>query len=58
LLRACFSDQNLVSVHEAADCARDLLLRPAGEGRTAFVDAHDVAAVAAAAQADRPDPAA
>lgn len=48
-LRASFFDQNLVSVHGAAIRERDELLMPAGRGRTAFVDAQDVAAVAAAA---------
>lgn len=48
-LRASFFDQNLVTVHAKAVRERDELLMPAGRGRTAFVDAEDVAAVAAVA---------
>lgn len=46
-LRPSFFDQNLVAVH-APTIRRDGELRiPAGRGRTAFVDAHDVGDVAA-----------
>ncbi len=48
-LRASFFDQNLISVHGPAIRERSQLVMPAGRGRTAFVDAHDVAAVAAQA---------
>jgi uncharacterized protein YbjT (DUF2867 family) len=48
-LRASFFDQNLITVHGPAIAQRDELLMPAGRGRTAFIDAHDVAAVAARA---------
>lgn len=48
-LRASFFDQNLISVHGAAIRERAELLMPAGRGRTAFVDTHDIAAVAAQA---------
>ena len=51
-LRPSFFDQNLVGVHGAAIRRTGELSVPAGRGRTAFVDAHDVAAVAALALAD------
>jgi uncharacterized protein YbjT (DUF2867 family) len=46
-LRPSFFDQNLVTVHGAAIRRRDEISVPAGRGRTAFVDAHDVGDVAA-----------
>lgn len=46
-LRASFFDQNLVTVHGPAIRAYDELIMPAGRGRTAFVDTHDVADLAA-----------
>lgn len=46
-LRPSFFDQNLVTVHGAAIRELDELVMPAGRGRTAFVDAVDVAEVAA-----------
>jgi uncharacterized protein YbjT (DUF2867 family) len=46
-LRASFFDQNLIEVHGPAIRTRSELVMPAGRGRTAFVDAVDVAAVAA-----------
>lgn len=51
-LRASFFDQNLITVHGAQVREHDELLMPAGRGRTAFVDAHDLAAVAARAMLD------
>ena len=51
-LRASFFDQNLITVHGPAVAERDELLMPAGRGRTAFVDAYDLAAVAARAMLD------
>ncbi len=54
VLRPSFFVQNLTGVH-APDVVAGRLVLPAGRGRTAFVDAHDVAAVAAAVLAD-PDP--
>lgn len=51
-LRAAFFDQNLTQVHARAVRERDELVMPAGRGRTAFVDAEDVAAVAAQVLAD------
>ena len=51
-LRASFFDQNLISVHGPAIRERSELVMPAGQGRTAFVDAEDVAAVAAEALLD------
>jgi uncharacterized protein YbjT (DUF2867 family) len=51
-LRASFFDQNLTAVHAKAVRERDELVMPAGRGRTAFVDAEDVAAVAAVALTD------
>ena len=46
-LRPSFFDQNLVTVHGAALRRTGELAVPAGRGRTAFVDAHDVGDVAA-----------
>lgn len=51
-LRASFFDQNLIQVHGQAIRERNELLMPAGRGRTAFIDAEDVAAVAADALLD------
>ncbi|WP_375426380.1 NmrA family NAD(P)-binding protein [uncultured Friedmanniella sp.] len=51
-LRASFFDQNLITVHGAQVRERDELIMPAGQGRTAFVDAHDLAEVAAQAMLD------
>jgi len=51
-LRASFFDQNLSTVQAKAVRERDELVLPAGRGRTAFVDADDVAAVAAAVLAE------
>lgn len=48
-VRPSFFTQNLAAVHGAQVREHDELLVPAGHGRTAFVDAVDVAAVAAAA---------
>ena len=48
-LRASFFDQNLVTVHGPVIRQRSELVMPAGRGRTAFVDACDVAEVAAQA---------
>ena len=48
-LRASFFDQNLVTVQGETIRDRGELVVPAGKGRTAFVDADDVAAVAAQA---------
>lgn len=48
-LRASFFDQNLITVHGQAVRDHSELVMPAGNGRTAFVDADDVAAVAAQA---------
>jgi uncharacterized protein YbjT (DUF2867 family) len=50
-LRPSFFVQNLTGVHAPDVVARRLIL-PAGRGRTAFVDARDVAAVAAAVLRD------
>lgn len=47
LLRASFFMQNLVEVHRADVLERDEIFVPAGDGETSFVDARDVAAVAA-----------
>lgn len=46
-VRPSYFDQNLTSVFAADIRDRDELVVPAGHGRTALVDAHDVAAVAA-----------
>ena len=53
-LRASFFDQNLVDVHGAVIRDRSEVVVPAGRGRTAFVDAEDVAEAAAVALR-RPD---
>jgi uncharacterized protein YbjT (DUF2867 family) len=50
-LRASFFMQNLVEVHRE-EVARGEIAVPAGDGRTSFVDARDVAAVAATVLAD------
>lgn len=49
LLRASFFMQNLSSVHRREIKADSEIFVPAGQGKTSFVDARDVAAVAAAA---------
>jgi uncharacterized protein YbjT (DUF2867 family) len=49
LLRASYFMQNLTSVHREEIKQRGELFVPAGRGRTSFVDARDVAAVAALA---------
>lgn len=46
-LRPSFFDQNLTGVHAPAIRALDEIVVPAGQGRTAFVDAVDVALAAA-----------
>lgn len=51
IVRPSFFMQNLITAH-AQDLRAGTLVLPAGHGRTAFVDAEDVAAVAAAALAD------
>lgn len=51
-VRPSYFDQNLSSVFAADIRDRDELVVPAGHGRTAFVDARDVAAVVAAALLD------
>lgn len=51
-LRPSFFDQNLITVHGPAVRRLDELVMPAGRGRTAFVDAVDVAEVAAIVLAD------
>ena len=51
-LRPSFFDQNLVTVHARAIRWFDELVMPAGRGRTAFVDAVDVAEAAAAVLAE------
>lgn len=48
-LRPSYFDQNLSTVFAADIRDRDQIMVPAGNGRTAFVDAHDVAEVAAVA---------
>ncbi|WP_278236847.1 NmrA family NAD(P)-binding protein [Isoptericola sp. AK164] len=52
-VRASFFCQNLSTTHRTDIRDRDEILVPAGRGATAFVDADDVAAVAAAALQDR-----
>jgi uncharacterized protein YbjT (DUF2867 family) len=47
-VRPSYFDQNLSTVFAADIRERDVIAVPAGRGRTAFVDAQDVAAVAAA----------
>jgi uncharacterized protein YbjT (DUF2867 family) len=51
-VRPSYFDQNLSTVFAADIRERDMIAVPAGRGRTAFVDACDVAAVAAAALLD------
>ncbi len=51
-VRASFFHQNLSTTHLTDIRDRDQILVPAGRGRTAFVDAEDVGAVAAAALLD------
>lgn len=51
-VRASFFGQNLSTTHAADIRERDAILVPAGRGATAFVDAEDVGAVAAAALLD------
>lgn len=46
-VRPSYFDQNLATVFASDIRDRDEIVVPAGGGRTAFVDAHDVAAVAA-----------
>lgn len=48
-VRPSFFHQNLSTTHAADIRDRGALMVPAGRGRTAFVDVHDVGAVAAAA---------
>src|SRR5918998_4556063 len=52
-VRASFFHQNLTTTHVSDVRDRDEIFVPAGDGATAFVDAHDVGAVAAAALLDR-----
>lgn len=49
LLRAGFFMQNLSTTHRADIAERAEVLVPAGDGRTAFIDTRDIAAVAARA---------
>jgi uncharacterized protein YbjT (DUF2867 family) len=51
-VRASFFMQNLTSTHVADIRDRSEIVLPAGSGATAFVDAHDVSAVVAAALLD------
>ena len=51
-VRPSYFDQNLTGVFAPDIRDRDRIVVPAGTSRTAFVDAHDVAAVAAAAMLD------
>ena len=51
-VRASFFMQNLTTVHASDIRDRSSIMVPAGGGATAFVDAHDVAAVAVAALLD------
>ncbi|MDZ7630259.1 MAG: NmrA family NAD(P)-binding protein [Gemmatimonadaceae bacterium] len=55
LLRAAFFMQNLSGTHAADIREHDEILVPAGDGRTAFVDARDVGAAAAHVLLDRAD---
>ncbi|SFB48704.1 Uncharacterized conserved protein YbjT, contains NAD(P)-binding and DUF2867 domains [Nocardioides alpinus] len=48
-VRAAFFMQNLTTTHLTDVRDRDTIMVPAGAGATAFVDVHDVAAIAAAA---------
>lgn len=52
MLRPSFFDQNLTDVHGTEIRTRSTLSVPAGRGRTAFIDARDVADVAALVLAD------
>lgn len=52
-VRASFFHQNLSTTHVSDVRDRDEICVPAGTGRTAFVDAEDIGAVAAAALLDR-----
>lgn len=52
-VRASFFHQNLSTAHLTDVRDRDTIMVPAGTGATAFVDAEDVGAVAAAALLDR-----
>ena len=52
LLRPGFFAQNLQDAYLQDICADDRLYAPAGDGRAAFIDLHDVAEVAAEAFAD------
>lgn len=47
-LRASYFAQNLTEIHQPEIVERDEIFVPAGDGRLSFVDARDVAAVAAA----------
>ncbi|MDO5499495.1 MAG: NmrA family NAD(P)-binding protein [Propionibacteriaceae bacterium] len=51
-LRAAFFHQNLITTHGSDIRDRDEIVVPAGDGRTAFVDAEDVGAMGAAALLD------
>jgi uncharacterized protein YbjT (DUF2867 family) len=51
-LRAAYFMQNLTTTHAVDVRQRDAIIVPAGSGRTAFVDAEDVAAVAVRALLD------
>jgi uncharacterized protein YbjT (DUF2867 family) len=51
-LRAAYFMQNLTTTHAVDVRQRDAVIVPAGSGRTAFVDAEDVAAVAVRALLD------
>jgi uncharacterized protein YbjT (DUF2867 family) len=53
-VRAAFFMQNLTTTHSSDIRDRDEIVVPAGRGATAFVDAADVGAVAAAALLDPP----
>ena len=48
-VRAAFFMQNLTTTHLTDVRDRDTIMVPAGDGATAFVDVHDVAAIATAA---------
>jgi len=54
IIRPSYFDQNLSTVFAADIRDRDVIAVPAGRGRTAFVDTHDVAAVSVAALLDPP----
>jgi uncharacterized protein YbjT (DUF2867 family) len=51
-VRASFFHQNMSTTHAQEVRERNEIIVPAGRGATAFVDAHDVGAVAAAAMKD------